>query len=498
METVQNLLYGFSVALSPMNLLFCFLGCLIGTLVGVLPGLGPAAAISLLLPMTFRLDITGAIIMLAGIYYGAMYGGSTTSILVNIPGESSSVMTCIDGYQMAKQGRAGPALGIAAFGSLIAGTLSVIGLMIFAPFLSEAALKFGPPEYFGLIIMSLSLVTYLVRGSMVKGLSMASLGLLLSTVGGDPMSSRLRFDFDITLLRGGLGIIPMVMGLFGISEVLSSVVWREEQSFVKTKILGLLPSLRDWKDSLLPIFRGTFIGFFLGILPGVGLSMPTYISYGLERKLSKHPERFGKGAIEGVAGPEASNNAAAGGIFVPMLSLGIPPTPTMALFLGALLIHRIQPGPLLIQEQPGIFWGLISSMYIGNIMLLILNLPLIALWVQVLRVPYGYLFPMILVFCLTGAYSLNNSAGEAAIMVLFGIFGFLLRYFNYEAPPFVLAFILGPILEESFRQSLTLSKGKFLIFFNRPIAALFLLITVLIVGSGLMRLKSVEKLKGGS
>ncbi len=495
METLHNLFYGFSVALSPLNLLFCFVGCLIGTLVGVLPGLGPAAAISLLLPVTFRADITGAIIMLAGIYYGAMYGGSTTSILVNIPGESASVMTCIDGHQMAKQGRAGPALGIAAFGSLIAGTISVVGIMLFAPFLAEAALKFGPPEIFALIVMSLSLITYLVRGPMWEGLTMAALGLLLSTVGNDPITGKLRFVADINVLRGGIGIIPLVMGLFGISEVLSSLGIREEQTILKTKIRGLLPTRQDWRDSLPAIFRGTFLGFFLGILPGVGLSLPTYISYGMERKLSKRPEEFGRGAIAGVAGPEASNNAAAGGIFVPMLSLGIPPTPAMALFLGALMIHGIQPGPLLIQEQPAIFWGLIASMYIGNIMLVILNLPLIALWVQVLRVPYGYLFPVILLFCLTGAYSLNNQLGEVTIMVIFGLFGFLLRYFNFEAPPFILAFILGPMLEESFRQSLTISKGNFAVFFNRPIALIFLIITLFILATGMMRLKALEKLK---
>lgn len=480
-DALSNLIYGFSVASTATNLLYCLVGCLIGTLVGVLPGLGPAAAISMLLPLTFGLDITGAIIMLAGIYYGAMYGGSTTSILVNIPGESASVMTCVDGYQMAKQGRAGPALGIAAFGSLIAGTLSVIGLMFLAPLLAEAALKIGPPEYFTLMMMSISLIAYLVRGSMAKALMIAFLGLILSTIGTDPVSARLRFVYDVTVLRGGLGIIPVLMGLFGVSEVLSSVGSKEVRSIVKTKIRNLFPSIQDWQDSSFPILRGTFLGFFLGILPGIGLSVPTFISYGLEKRLSKHPERFGRGAIEGVAGPEACNNAAAEGTFVPMLSLGIPPTASMALFLGALMLHGVQPGPLLIQENPGIFWGLIASMYIGNVFLVVLNLPLIAMWVQVLRVPYSYLFPLILLFCLVGAFTLNNQIGEVVIMLIFGCVGYLLRRFRYEAPPLIIGLILGPILEDSFRQSLILSQGSFSIFFIRPIAATFLSIGLFIL-----------------
>ncbi|OGP65153.1 MAG: transporter [Deltaproteobacteria bacterium RBG_13_47_9] len=487
MEALQNILYGFSVALTPVNLFYCLLGCIIGTLVGVLPGLGPAAAISLLLPATFRLDITGAIIMLAGIYYGAMYGGSTTSILVNIPGETSSVMTCIDGYQMAKQGRAGPALGIAAFGSLIAGTISVIGLMLLAPILAEGALRFGPPEYFTLMIMSLSLTTYLARGSMVKALMMACLGLILGVIGSDPVTGKLRFVYNITVLRGGLGMVPVLMGLFGVAEVLSNIGSSENRAVVKTKIRGILPTVKDWKDSLPPIIRGSFLGFILAILPGVGLSIPTFLSYGMEKKLSKTPERFGTGAIEGVAGPEAANNGAAGGTFVPMISLGIPPNATMALLLGALMLHGVQPGPLLIQNRPEIFWGLISSMYIGNIILLILNLPLIAIWVQVLRVPYNYLFSMIFLLCLIGSYSLNNLVGDVAIMVIFGGIGYLLKYFRYEAPPLILALILGPIIEDSFRQSLTISEGSFSIFFTRPIAGVFLLATLLSIGLGLFR-----------
>lgn len=486
MESLQHILYGFSVALTPMNLLYCLLGCLIGTLVGVLPGLGPGAAIALLLPATFRLDITGAIIMLAGIYYGAMYGGSTTSILVNIPGETSSVMTCIDGYQMAKQGRAGAALGIAAFGSLIAGTIATIFLTFLAPVLAEAALLIGPPEYFTLLLMSLSLVIYLNRGPMMKGLMMCFLGLILGVIGSDPVTGKLRFVYDITVLRGGLGVVPVLMGLFGVTEVLSSIGSKEDQTIIKTKIKGLLPTRQDWKDSLPPILRGSFLGFFLGILPGIGLSIPTYISYGMEKRLTKHPEKFGMGAIEGVAGPEACNNAAAGGTFVPMLSLGIPPNATMALFMGALMLHGLQPGPLLIQNNPEIFWGLLASMYVGNVILVVLNLPLIAVWVQVLKVPYAYLFPMILLFCLIGAFSMNNMVGDVGIMVVFGGLGYLFRYFGYEAPPLILALVLGPILEDTLRQSLTIAGGSFTIFFLRPISAIFLIATFLILGSKLL------------
>ena len=485
MDVIHSLSHGFSLVLLPINLLYCFIGCLIGTLVGVLPGIGPAAAIAMLLPITFPINATGAIIMLAGILYGAQYGGSTTAILVNIPGETSSVMTCLDGYQMAKQGRAGPALGIAAFGSLIAGTLSLILLMFLAPFLAEIALKFGPPEYCTLIIMSLSLISYLVRSSLIKALMMACLGLLLALIGPDPVTAKMRFIYNTNILRSGLNIPPVLMGLFGISEVLSSVGSIENRTVLKTKICDLLPSLQDWKDSLASILRGTGLGFFLGILPGIGLTIPTFASYALERKLSKHPKKFGTGMIAGVAGPEASNNAAAQGTFVPMLSLGIPPTATMALLLGALIMHGIQPGPLLIQEKPDLFWGLICSMYLGNIFLVTLNLPLIFLWVQVLRVPYAYLFPAILLFCMIGVYSLNNQVGDIAILLVFGGVGYLLKYFRYEFTPLIIGFVLGNILESSFRQSMIMSHGSFLIFVNRPIACIFLLVSVFVMGSRL-------------
>lgn len=478
MEAFQGILEGFAVVLTLKNLAFCFAGVLVGTLVGVLPGIGPAAAISLLLPSTFRFDPTSSIIMLAGLYYGVMYGGSTTSILVNIPGEAASVITCLDGHQMARQGRAGPALGIAAFGSFIAGTLGVIGLMLLAPKLASFALLFGAPEYFSLMVMSMTLVTYLSRGSPLKSLMMAFLGLILGTVGLDTVTAKPRFTYDILVLRDGLGIVPVVMGLFGVSEVLLNVGLTINREILKGKMKGLLPSRQDWKDSALPIVRGSVLGFFLGILPGIGAIIPTFLSYGLEKRLSRHPERFGAGAIEGVAAPEASNNAAATGNFVPMLSLGIPANAIMAILLGALTLYGIQPGPLLIRDHPQLFWGLIASMYVGNVMLLILNLPLISVWVQVLKVPYGILYPLILLFCLIGSYSLNNHIGDVIIMWIFGLLGFLMKKLRFEAAPLVLALVLGPMLEDNLRQALIISGGSFAVFFTRPLSAAFLLVSL--------------------
>ena len=478
MEAVQGILGGLAVALTPQNLAFCFVGVLLGTLVGVLPGIGPAAAISLLLPSTLRIDPTSSIIMLAGLYYGVMYGGSTTSILVNIPGEAASVITCLDGYQMARQGRAGPALGIAAFGSFIAGTLGVIGLMLLAPGLASFALLFGAPEYFSLMVMSMTLVTYLSRGSLLKSLLMAVLGLILGTIGLDTVTAKPRFTYDILILRDGLGIVPVVMGLFGVSEVLLNVGLTISREILESKMTGLFPSRQDWKDSALPIARGSVQGFFLGIIPGLGTVIPTFLSYGLEKRLSRHPERFGTGAIEGVAAPEACNNAAATGNFIPMLSLGIPANAIMAILLGALTLYGIQPGPLLIREHPQLFWGLIASMYVGNVMLLILNLPLISLWVQVLRVPYGILYPLILLFCLIGAYSLNNHIGDVIIMWIFGLLGLLMKKLRFEAAPMVLALVLGPMLEDNLRQSLIISGGSFQVFVARPLSAAFLLVSL--------------------
>lgn len=477
MDALANLALGFSVALEPANLLFCFLGVLVGTLVGVLPGFGPIAAIALLLPLTFKMAPATAIIMLAGIYYGAMYGGSTTSILVNIPGEAASVVTCLDGYQMARQGRAGPALGISAFGSFIAGTFGVIGLMFFAPILGAAALRFGPPEYFALTFLGLTLVAYLSRGSVLKGLVMAILGLLLGTIGMDPISGEERFTYGSLTLGDGLGLVPVAMGMFGIAEVLENLETAVGREVYEKKIKGLLPNLKDWKDSFWPIVRGTVVGFLVGILPGPSGALSSFTSYAIEKRLSRHPEKFGTGAIEGVAGPESANNAATAGAFIPLLSLGIPSNIVMALFVGALMIHGVQPGPLFIRQNPELFWGVVASMYVGNIMLLVLNLPLIGIWVRVLKIPYSILFPLIFLFCLIGVYSLNNNVVEMFIMLIFGIAGFLLRKVGFEGTPFLLALVLGPIMESSLRQSLLISQGSFTIFLYRPISAVLVLLS---------------------
>jgi len=482
MDILANVLLGFQVALQPANLFFCFMGVLIGTLVGVLPGLGRVAAMSLLLPTTFHLSPVSAVIMLSGIYYGAMYGGSTTSILVNIPGEAASVVTCLDGYQMARKGRAGAALGIAAFGSFIAGTLSILGLMLLAPMLADVALKFGPPEYFSLMLLGLVIVTFLAGSSMPKALMMAAFGLFLGLIGMDIMTATPRFTFDIYFLMDGVGLVPVVMGLFGISEVLLNLESKLEREVFEAKIKGLLPNRQDWRDSAWPIIRGSVIGFFLGILPGGGAVISSFVSYGVEKKLSGHPEKFGSGVIEGVAGPESANNAAAGGAFIPLLTLGIPANAVMAMLLGALTIYGMQPGPMLIKQHPDLFWGVITSMYIGNIMLLVLNLPLIGVWVKILKIPYEYLFPLILLFCLIGAFSLNNSVGEIGLMLVFGGVGYLMKKFDYEAAPLVLAMVLGPMMENALRQSLIMANGSAAIFFTRPISlAVVLLVLALLV-----------------
>lgn len=494
MESIHALLDGFSVALSLSNVLYCLLGCLLGTLVGVLPGLGPAAAIALLFPTTMHLEPVSALVMLAGIYYGAQYGGSTTSILLNIPGEATSVVTCLDGYQMAKKGRAGPALGISAFGSFIGGTLTIMGLVLFAPLLSRVALRFGPAEFFSLTVMCLTMVTYLSKGSFVKALMMVPLGLILASVGMDPHTGTLRFTYGTLTLQDGLGIVPIVMGLFGVSEVLINVGTPVHRTFLKARIRELFPSLQDWKDSQLPILRGTLVGFVLGALPGMGLSAP-FLSYGLEKRLSKHPEKFGTGIIEGVAAPETCNNAESQASFIPMLSLGIPANVIMAMLLGALMVYGITPGPLLIKEHPDLFWGLVASMYIGNLLLLVLNLPLIPAWVQILRVPYSYLFPAILIFCIIGSYSLNNNIGDVISMAVFGVVGYLLKRFDFEAAPLVLALILGPLMEDNLRQALLISKGSFMVFVASPISASFLLVSILILISSLFRLRPKVKVE---
>ena len=481
MDVLQNVIYGFQVALQPLNLIYCFFGVLLGTLVGVLPGLGPSAAIALLLPSTFKVTPVSAIIMLSGIYYGAMYGGSTTSILVNIPGEAASVVTCLDGYQMARKGRAGPALGIAAFGSFIAGTIAVVALTFFGPLLAGVALAFGPPEYFSLMIVGLMVLTYLSSGSMIKSLMMAIVGLILGGIGMDVISGKYRFTYGIQVLADGVGLVPVVMGLFGITEVLLNLETEIKRDILTTKVKNLLPTLRDWADSIWAILRGTVLGFFLGILPGGGAIVASFASYAIEKKVSKHPEEFGKGAIAGVAGPESANNSAAGGSFIPLLTLGIPANAVMAILLGALMIHGLKPGPLLMQEAPDLFWGTIVSMYIGNGMLLVLNLPLIPLWVMVLRVPYYLLYPLILLFCLIGAYSIGNNTGDVIIMLIFGILGYLMKRFRYDGAPMILALVLGPMLEESFRESLMLSRGDFSIFVSRPLSIAFLIVAALLL-----------------
>ena len=481
MDVYSSLLYGFSVALQPSNLFYCLVGVVIGTLVGVLPGLGPTAAIAILLPSTFHISPVGAIIMLAGVYYGAMYGGSTTAILVNIPGEASSVVTCLDGYKMARQGRAGPALGMCAIASFIAGTFSIVALTFLSPLLVDLALKFGPPEYFALMTLGLVILAYLAAGSMVKALMMAALGILLASIGVDAISGSYRFTYGFLVLSDGIGLIPVVMGLFGLAEVLLNIEQKLTRDIFRAEIKGLFPTMEDWKRSTGPITRGTLLGFFLGILPGGGAIIASFASYAVEKKFSHQPEKFGTGVIEGVAAPEAANNSAAGGAFIPLLTMGIPPNPVMALLLGGFLIHGLQPGPLLIKNSPEVFWGVVTSMYIGNLMLLILNLPAIGIWVKILKVPYTIMFPLIILFCLVGAYSVNNNTADMMIMVFFGLLGYLLKKFGYEAAPLVLALVLGPMLEENLRQALILSAGSFAIFFIRPISATLILVSVVLL-----------------
>ncbi len=481
MDTLHYLLQGFGVALQPVHLFYLFIGVLGGTLVGVLPAIGPLQAIALLLPAAIHLEPVAAIIMLAGVHYGGMYGGSTTSILVNVPGEASSVVTCLEGHPMAKKGRAGPALGIAAFGSFIAGSLGIVGLMLFAPVLGRAALTFGSPEYFSLMLMSLTIVAYMARGSMVKALMMVAWGLILSTVGADKVSGDFRFMFDQVYLQDGLHIIPLVIGLFGVREVFNMFHSRVEGEVLKAKIKGLFPTLLDWKDSIFPILRGSVLGFFMGILPGVSPMIPTFISYGLEKRLSRHPEKFGTGVIEGVAGPEACNNATVNGMQIPLFSLGIPTNVMNAMFLAALTIFGMAPGPHFIHDHPDLFFGLVASMYLGNIMLLAINLPLIPVWVRVLRIPPVLLNAIILVLCIIGAYSDNAQIGDVYVLIIFGVVGFVGKKLGFEPALLILAFILGPKIEISLRQSLIISSGSFSVFFTRPITAVFIGVTFLVI-----------------
>ncbi len=476
-ETFNNLLLGFSIALQPHILVYAFAGCIIGTLVGMMPGLGPLAGISILLPATFGLNPIVAIVLLAGVYYGAMYGGSTTSILMRIPGEAASVMTCVDGYEMTKNGRAGPALAIAAIGSFIAGTFGVIGLMLLAPTLAGWALRFGPPEYTALLMMGLFILAYMSGGSMLKTLAMAGLGLALGMIGIDAMSGYTRFSFGIVELGDGVGIVPVAVGLFGISEILLTASQAGGQKVQKPKLRDLIPSREEFLLSAGPIARGSLLGFLIGIIPGSAHIISSFVSYGIERRMSKHPERFGSGAIEGVAGPESANNAAASGAFVPMMALGIPTSPVTAVMIAAIMVHGISPGPLLMSQQPELFWGFVASMYVGNVVLLILNLPMVGLFVNLLRIPYSYLYPGVLCFCILGTYSVANSLIDVWIMLIMGAVGYVLRKFHYDLAPVALGLVLAPMLELSLRQSLAMSAGDYAIFIERPIA-----VTMFVIG----------------
>jgi putative tricarboxylic transport membrane protein len=495
MEILNHMLNGLAASVQPINLIYCFVGVLLGTLIGVLPGIGPSGTISILLPLTFGISPVTSIIFLSGIYYGAMYGGSTTSILVNIPGEASSVVTCIDGYRMARQGRAGAALGIAAFGSFIAGTVSIIFLMFLSYPLAKFALSFGPPEYFSLIILGVTFITYLAQKSMLKALIVAGFGFLLSFVGMDEMTGKARYTLGLAELLDGVGILPLVMGLFGVAEVFKNLASPDEEvSVLKTKIKNLLPTKQDWKDSAKPIARGSLLGFLIGIIPGGSAPLASFASYAVEKRFARHPENFGKGAIEGVAGPESANNSAFTGGLVTLFSLGIPPTVVSALLFAALMIHGIQPGPLLIPEHPEVFWGLVMSMYIGNIMLLFINIPLIGLWVRILKVPARVMLPLILMFCIIGTYSVRNSLIDVSIMMFFGVVGYLMEKYEYEPAPLVLAFVLGPILEKSLRQSLKLSSGDFSIFLTRPLSITLLVLAAALIASHFIFAKKKGKI----
>jgi TctA family transporter len=474
MDLFTNLATGFGVAVTPINLLYCFIGCLLGTLIGVLPGIGPVATIAMLLPATYALPPVSALIMLAGIYYGAQYGGSTTAILVNLPGESSSVVTCIDGYQMARQGRAGPALAAAGFGSFFAGCVGTLILAAFAPPLTELAFKFGPAEYFSLMILGLIGAVVLASGSLIKAIAMIVLGLLLGLVGTDVNSGVARYSFDIPELTDGIGFVTVAMGVFGYGEIISNLSVPEEHREVFTsKVHGLMPTKQDFKAMVPAVLRGTSLGSMLGILPGGGALLSSFASYALEKKMGVRPGEveFGKGNIRGVAAPESANNAGAQTSFIPLLTLGIPPNAVMALMVGAMTIHNIQPGPQVMTSNPQLFWGLIVSMWLGNLMLIILNLPLIGMWIKLLTVPYRWLFPAIVLFCAIGVYSTNNNTFDVWMVGAFGIIGYLFIKLGCEPAPLLLGFILGPMMEENLRRALLLSRGDWSVFATRPISA---------------------------
>jgi putative tricarboxylic transport membrane protein len=481
MEILNNLWLGFTVAVTLQNLTYCFIGVFVGTLIGVLPGIGPLGTIAMLLPLTFNVPPVAALIMLAGIYYGAQYGGSTTAILVNLPGETSAVVTCIDGYQMARRGRAGPALAIAAIGSFVAGTFGTIMIAVAGPPLAEFALKFGAPEYFSLMLMSLVAAAVLAQGDMLKSIAMVVLGLLLGIVGTDVNTGQQRFSFDIPELSDGLGFIVLAVGIFAIGEIIANLGEKQIRTVFTEKIKNLFPTWDDIKVSCAPIIRGTLVGSFFGVLPGTGPAVASFAAYMLEKKISKTPERFGQGAIEGVAAPEAANNADAQCKFIPMLTLGLPASGVMALMLGALTMQGIQPGPEVMTQRPELFWGLVASMWIGNLMLVILNLPLIGLWVKLLSVPYRLLFPAIMAFSAIGVYSVNNSPFEIYMTAVFGVLGFVWSKLGFNMTPMLLGFVLGPMMEEHLRRAMLMSRADPTVFVTRPLSLVFILATVFIL-----------------
>lgn len=487
MDILSSLSLGFMTAVSPLNLWMCTVGVFVGTLIGVLPGIGPVATIAMLLPLTFSLQPVGALIMLAGIYYGAQYGGSTTAILVNLPGEASSVITTIDGYQMALKGRAGPALAMAAISSFIAGTVGTVLIVIAGPSLASLANHFGATEYFSMMILGLVAATVLSGGSLIKSLGMVIVGLFLGLIGTDVNTGAQRFTFGLPVLADGLGFVPLAMGIFGIAEIISNLGKpAEERSLLTEKITGLMPTLADFKVSAAAIMRGSGLGALLGVLPGGGPTLAAFSAYVLEKKISNKQGTFGKGDIRGVAAPEAGNNAAAQTSFIPMLTLGLPSNATMALMIGAMTIHGIAPGPQVMTEQPALFWGLIVSMWVGNLLLLVINLPLVGLWVKLLKVPYRLLFPAIVLFCVTGVYVINLSAEEVYMMAAFGLFGIALHRCGCDPVPLLLGFILGPMMEENLRRALLLSAGNSTVFFTRPLSLALLLVSAGLVAVSLL------------
>src|SRR5213082_3810913 len=481
-ELLANLWMGFQVAANPYNVLFCLLGALVGTLVGVLPGIGTIATVAMLLPITFGLPPVGALIMLAGIYYGAQYGGSTTSVLVNIPGEATSVVTALDGHQMARQGRAGAALAIAAIGSFFAGCVSTVLVAALGAPLTSLALLFGPAEYFSLMVLGLIFAVVLAKGSVLKAVAMVVTGLLLSMVGSDLETGAGRMTFDIAELADGIGFANVAMGVFGFAEIIRNLeLPAESREIVQAKVTGLMPTRKDLIDSSGAIVRGTFLGSLLGILPGGGAVIASFAAYTFEKKIAKDPSRFGRGAIEGVAAPESANNAAAQTSFIPLLTLGIPPNAVMALMVGAMTIHGIVPGPQVMTKQPDLFWGMIASMWIGNLMLVVINLPLVGVWVSLLRVPYRLLFPAIVVFCCIGIYSINNSPTDVMISAMFGVVGYWLTKHDFEPAPLLLAFVLGPLMEENLRRAMLIARGDATVFFTRPLSSALLITAILML-----------------